>query len=367
MHLSRAEYGYSALQPFKERFMKQKIRAIQIGVGSWGSSWIGKALASKNIELVAIVDVEQELLNAAAKEHGIDKNKCFLNLSEALKNVEADAAFVIVPPIYHKAVAIEALENGLHCLVEKPLAESIEDAKEIVLAAKKAGKKLMVSQNYRFKRAPQTVRSVIKKKIIGEIGSVYINFQKDPPFTGFRTQMDEPLITDMSIHHFDQIRGILGLDPVTIKAQTWNPNWSRFKGNACANVLFEMSNGAAVVYTGSWVSTGWETTWDGDWRIQGEVGEIHWANNRVTLEPKDLFISVFQDGAIEQNGKIVFDLLSMEAEERMATIAEFAQSIIEDRQPQTSGEDNLLSMAMVLGAKHSAKTGETVKVADLLD
>ncbi len=347
--------------------MKQKIRVIQIGIGSWGMSWIEKALASENIELAALVDVQQPLLNDAILKYGFDSNKCFLTLNDALKKVKADAAFVIVPPKFHKTVAIEALENGLHCLVEKPLAENIGDANEIVLAAKKAGKKLMVSQNYRFKRAPQTVRNVIERNLIGEIGSVYINFQKDPPFTGFRTEMVEPLITDMSIHHFDQIRGILNLDPVSIKAHTWNPKWSRFKGNACANVLFEMSNGSTIVYNGSWVSSGWETTWDGDWHIQGEIGEIHWANNKVILNPKDIFISVFQDGAIEQDGKIVFDLLSLDTEERLATIAEFADSIIKDREPQTSGEDNLLSMAMVLGAKYSAKTGEVVKVSDLLD
>lgn len=344
-----------------------KIKVIQIGVGSWGSSWIEKAMLSEDVELVALVDIQQNLLDDACGKYNFNPKKCFLSLTDALKAVEAQAAFVVVPPKFHKDVAIEALQNGLHCLVEKPLAENISDSIEMVDAAKKAGKKLMVSQNYRFKRAPQTVKNVLQRNLIGEIGSVYINFQKDPPFTGFRTEMFEPLITDMSIHHFDQIRGILGLDPVTIQAKSWNPKWSRFKGNACASVLFEMNNGCVVQYTGSWVSSGWETTWDGDWRIQGETGEIHWSNNTVKLNPKDIFISVFQDGGVEKDGSIIFDLLSMEEEERMATIAEFANSIREDREPQTSGADNLYSLAMVLGAKYSCITGETVKVDEILD
>ena len=74
-------------------------------------------------------------------------------------------------------------------------------------------------------------KEFMEKGFVGEIGSVFINFQKAPHFTGFRTEMFEPLIQDMSIHHFDQIRGILGLNPVRIKAHSWNTSWSWFKGD----------------------------------------------------------------------------------------------------------------------------------------
>jgi len=344
-----------------------KIKVIQAGVGSWGMSWIEKILGSKSVELAALVDVDSALLGAAAAKYNVDKSKCFASVKDAAKTIAADAAFVIVPPHLHKAVVLEALENNLHCLVEKPLAENIADSKIMVEAALKLEKNLMVSQNYRFKRAPQTVKSVLNRGLIGEVGCVYVNFQKDPPFTGFRTEMAEPLITDMAIHHFDQIRGILGLNPVSVHAKSWNPKWSRFKGNACVNVTFEMENGTMVVYNGSWVSSGWQTTWDGDWRIQGHDGEIHWSNNQVVLNPKDLFVSVFQDGGIEKDGSIHFDLLQMEQEERMAVIDEFALSIQEKREPKTSGADNLYSLAMVIGAKYSAKTGGTVQIEDVLN
>jgi len=345
----------------------KKLRVIQIGTGNWGFSWIEKALESKDIELAGIVDMKQEMLDYAVNTYHLSRSMCFTSLGEAVKAVQADAAFVVVPPKFHKDVAIEALNCGLHCLVEKPLAENMRDAIEMVETAERVGKKLMVSQNYRFKKAPQTVREVVNKKFIGEIGTVFINFMKSPHFDGFRTEMFEPLINDMSIHHFDQIRGILGLNPVRIKAASWNTNWSWFKGNPVASVIFEMDNGATVCYNGSWVSSGWETTWDGDWRIQGPGGEIHWDNNKVVVHPADIFISVFQDGATEQNGALVFDLVDMENEERMAAIAEFAAAVFEDRQPQTSGRDNLYSLAMVIGAMYAAKTGETVEVEQMFD
>ena len=344
----------------------EKIRVIQIGTGNWGFSWIEKVMQSPFAELAAVVDANPDMLKIVAERYGLDEKICFQSLEQAVSRVQADAALVIVPPALHKEVAVAALESGLHCLVEKPLAETMRDAVEIVEAAKKNGKKLMVSQNYRFKRAPQTVKTLIEKQYAGKIGSVFVNFQKAPQFTGFRTKMPEPLIEDMSVHHFDQIRGILNLNPVRIRAHSWNTPWSWFEGNPVAAVLFEMDNGAVVSYNGNWVSRGWETTWDGEWRIQGSEGEILWKNNQVILHPADLFVSVFQDGAVEKEGDLYFDLKPMKQEERLASIAEFAAAILEDREPETSGADNLYSLAMVIGAKYAARTGEVVEVEDML-
>jgi predicted dehydrogenase len=350
----------------REVFMNMPLRIIQVGLGGWGWSWTQVVLDSPHWELAAVVDLNQELLEKACSSYQLEERIAFTSLKEAIEHVEADAALIVVPPAFHAPVAIEAFEYGLHSIIEKPLAGTVSDSIKIVEAAERSGCKLMVSQNYRFKRAPQTVKNVIKQNVVGELGSVYINFQKAPAFTGFRMEMEEPLITDMAIHHFDQIRGILGLEPVAITANSWNPKWSWFKGNAVSSVLFEMSNGAVVSYTGSWVSRGWETTWDGDWRIQGEEGEIRWANNQVIVKPNDIFKSVFMKGAVESNGELIVDLVQLEEEERWASLQEFATSITEDRDPESSGRENLNSLAMVLGAVESAKTGKKVYIKDIL-
>ena len=346
--------------------MANLLRLVQIGIGGWGWSWINVAQQSTAWKLQAVVDVSEAALANARRVYGLQPSQTFTGLEAALKEVQADAVLIVVPPEVHAPIAEEALARGLHCLIEKPLADSVSDAQRIVTAAQKAGKKVMVSQNYRFKRGPQTVKKVLKDGLIGEVGSVYVNFQKAPRFTGFRLQMAEPLITDMAIHHFDQMRGILGLEPVRITARSWNPKWSWFAGNAVASVLVEMSNQATVSYTGSWVSQGWETTWDGDWRIQGDGGEINWANNEVVIRPTDLFKTVFMKGAVEQNGMLHADLVSMEVEERWAVLLEFAASILEDREPETNATDNLKSMAMVIGASMSVKRGEPILIDEVL-
>lgn len=346
--------------------MQPKMKIIQVGLGGWGWSWVQVVRESGYWELAAIVDLNAQLLDDACKTYELNPAVAFTSLKEAASNVEAEAVLIVVPPEHHAAVAIEAFEHGLHAIIEKPLASSVADSVRIVEAAEKHGRKVMVSQNYRFKRAPQTVKNVLQGDVIGTIGSVFINFQKNPPFTGFRLKMEEPLIYDMAVHHFDQIRGILGLEPVSVMTTSWNPKWSIFEGNASANVIIETEQGAVVTYTGSWVSRGWETTWDGDWRIQGDDGEIHWADNRVAVKPINLFKTVFMKGAVESEGRLIVDLVPMEEEERWASLAEFAKAIREDREPETSGRDNLKSLAMVLGAVESAKTGKKIYLKDML-
>ncbi|GIN69573.1 oxidoreductase [Bacillus sp. J14TS2] len=342
------------------------LKLIQVGIGGWGWSWVQVVLSSPHWELAAIVDLNHDLLNKACQYYQLSPESAFTTLSEAIQETEADAVLAVVPPDFHKEVALEAFAHNLHCIIEKPLAGNVEDSLAIIETAERSERKLMVSQNYRYKRAPQTVKNVIQQNIIGELGSVYIYFQKAPKFSGFRTEMEEPLITDMAIHHFDQIRGILDLEPISVHAISWNPQWSWFKGNAISSVLFETTSGAVVSYTGSWVSRGWDTSWDGDWRIQGEEGEIHWANNQVIIKPNDIFTSVFMKDALESNGHLHVNLRSLETEERWASLQEFYESIIDNREPDSSGRDNLNSLAMVLGAVKSVKTGKKVYIKDVL-
>jgi predicted dehydrogenase len=345
--------------------MDEPLKILQIGVGFWGWSWVQVALDSPHWELVGIVEQREEHRLRAAEHYGL-RAGAFESIEAALRVVEPDAAMVIVGAEAHRDVAVELLERGLHCIVEKPIASTIEEARSMIDAAAKAGRKLMVSQNYRFKRAPRAVKAFLMRGIIGDVGSVFVNFQKAPYFTGFRIEIDEPLITDMAIHHFDQMRSMLRLEPMRVSAQSWNTSWSRFRGNPVANVVFEMTNGSRIVYTGSWVSQGWETPWDGDWVIRGPGGELRWTGNEVAFRTTNLLQEVYTRDALERGGELTLELTDMVEEDRWACLAELASAIRENREPETSGRDNLNTLAMVIGACRSIAEDRPVDMEEIL-
>jgi len=329
------------------------LRLIQVGIGAFGWSWARIVKESKYWDAVAYVDLDEEKLRKASVTYNMAKSRCYTSLDEALNEIEADAVLVVVPPAAHEEVAIKVLKAGLHVLVEKPLADDMEKAKRMVAEAKKRNLKLMVSQNYRFSRGARTVRKLLEEGRAGNPNYAVINFHKAPRFGGFREKMPHPLLVDMAIHHFDLMRYILNADPKSLYTETWRPSWSWFEGDPCAVVILNMERDIRVIYIGSWVSLGWETTWDGDWRIECSSGGIRW-DETVKLNLKGSKRIVKEE------------LISMPLEDRAYSLYEFAEAIIQDRKPETSGEDNLKSLAMVFAALDSAKSGKQVLIRDYL-
>ncbi|MCM8776792.1 MAG: Gfo/Idh/MocA family oxidoreductase [Candidatus Omnitrophica bacterium] len=325
-----------------------KIKILQVGTGNFGKSWIEIIKKSPEWELAGIVDINRETLQSVAHEYNIPEEKCFTSIEEAIKKTDPSALMNATPPQFHKNVSLLAFDAGLNVIVEKPLSNNIRDAQDMVSYAEKKGKKLMVSQNYRYRNQPRTIRNVIENGIIGRIGYATINFQKGPHFGGFREEMEYPLLIDMAIHHFDLMRYITGENPVSLYAKSWNPYWSWFKRDASVNLSIEFNNNIQVSYSGSWVSTGRETSWDGDWEIYGEKGSIVWKNGRI------YFIS---NGKTEE-----IEPIKMEREDRYLSLYEFYCALKENREPETSGKDNLYSLSMVFTSIESAKNGIPVSI-----
>ena len=238
----------------------EKRKIIQAGTGSFGKSWIGIVMDSPEWELAGIVDPNRENLASASDEYGIPGEKCFASFEDAFENTSPGALLNVTPPGFHRELSIKALDAGLDVIVEKPLSDNMRDAREIVSYAEEKGRKLMVSQNYRYRSGPRTIRKLIEEGAAGEISYAVVNFQKGPRFEGFRIEMDYPLLIDMSIHHFDLMRYLTGKNPVSIYAESWNPQWSRFKGDASLNLTLQFNGDIRLSYSGSWASAGKETS-----------------------------------------------------------------------------------------------------------
>jgi predicted dehydrogenase len=343
------------------------------GLGMWGQTWISIVNQSPYWTAEGYVDLEEERLESAVETYGISRSNCYTQFEDAVTETDVEAVLCVVPPDVHRDVAVQAFRAGLHVISEKPLAGDIEQGKEMIDTAKQAGKKLMVSQNYRYKKAPRTVRSLIARGLVGEPEYISIDFHKNPEFTGYRLHMDHPLLIDMSIHHFDQIRYILDANPMNVTARTTNTKWSNFDHDPIAEVTFEMNDGTFVQYSGNWASQTKQTTWDGDWRIDGTGGSIDWRNNEVTFLPTDTVTSVFQEGLIEKSAEGMADkgimeaeLLEMPEQERQYSLLEFYDAIENDREPETSGQDNINTFAMMRSAVEAAEKDTEISIQENL-
>ncbi|GHO42440.1 Gfo/Idh/MocA family protein [Ktedonospora formicarum] len=338
------------------------LRIIQAGLGGWGRDW-AKSVVSKNkdIELVACVDTDPGMLELARGVVDIAPERCFTTLEEALATVEADAVLITALLGAHLPLAITALNAGKHVLVEKPFGPTIAEAREVVELAEQQRRTLFVSQNYRFYPAAQAVRDLLQKGELGEVGSVYLDFRRysntAPVETHRHYHIWEPLLVDMSIHHFDLMRMILGQEPTHITCQTWNPSWSNFDAASTGAATITFDGGAIVNYRGSWVSPATRTSWGGEWRIECAKGTISMVT-RDDEVPDSVTIQPLEGEAYE------LELPTVSKQDRHGTLDAFVQAVREGRTTSDiSGLNNLFTLALMFAAVESAEKGQPVEIA----
>ena len=310
------------------------VRLLQVGMGGMGETWLRAVLASIEAQYAGFVEVNEEIARAQCQEHGLDDAKVYKTLPEAMGAVRADGVLIITPPRFHREQSIQALEAGLPVLSEKPLADTVEAAEDIVATANRTGVLHMVAQNYRYSVPVQTLKSVLDSDKLGAVGSLAVQFFKGPHFGGFRDEMSYPLIIDMSIHHFDMMRDLLGREAISIKGYSFNPVWSWYKGDASALVAMEFEGCLFASYSASWCATGKETPWNGDWRFDCERGVVYLSEDKVFVQETGGEAAPVPAAQPQHTGQAYL-------------LHEFVQAITTGIRPATTCQDNIRSLRIV--------------------
>ena len=332
-------------------------KAILTGLGGQGLNWVRQVRQRTDVEAVAYVEPFAANRERAVKQHNVPEKQIFNSLPEAIKAVKADFVIDVTPPAVHHIVAEQAFNAGLHVLGEKPLSDDYAIAKKVVEQGKKAGVKHMLAQNYRFNNQPRTTRKVLSEDLIGKPGQCDVRFYMpwaDAPGSHYVTQ-PYMVINDMMIHHFDLIRYVLAADPINVHAITWNHAWGWHKGDAAHAIVFEFPGGLHATHVTCGCAVGSQTSWNGDWRIEGPKGSITWDKTGMWLANLHR--------TQEKVNREIFPL-SVPAGQQ-GILDEFVAALKENRAPECNAEDNIKSVAMVFAAIKSAKEGRRVKLEEL--
>lgn len=340
------------------------LRMIQVGMGGWGLSWGAIVRRYAETDLVACVDANPEALMRAQHTLKIPAARCFTTLEAALAATPADAVLITTSLGAHIPVACTALAAGVHVLLEKPFGPSLVEAQHAVETAAAQHRMLMISQNYRFFPAVHAAASLVHANTLGTVGAVSLDFRRNAnsaPREGNRHyHIRHPLLIDMAIHHFDLMRFVLGQEPTTITCQAWNPPWSNFADPAAACATITFAGGAIVNYRGSWVSPAPQTTWAGTWNIECAGGDICWASRSGQGIRGDRVIVRPLGKAAQRN-----TLPNLPHLDREGSLAAFVQAVREGHEPESSGRDNLGSLALAIAAVESAETGRPIRIPEL--
>jgi predicted dehydrogenase len=314
------------------------LRAVLAGAGFLGRFWARELIASPDTELVGWVDLQADRALAAATELSSDGVATGVSLAAMLEAQAPDFVLNATVPQAHRDVTLTALEHGAAVLSEKPLATTMDEARELVAAADRARRLFAVSQNRRYMPELRAYRDTVAG--LGTLASVTCDFFKPlERETGhYLHALDEPLLLDMAIHLFDAARLFAGADPVSVYCESFRPPWSDFAGATAAHAIFEMTGGVRVVLNANWSAEGFETSWTGSWRAIGERGTAIW-DGEGAVPPPDRFLGL------------------------ETALADFVAALRTGTAPQGECHDNILSLAMCHAAAESARTGAPVSIS----
>jgi predicted dehydrogenase len=330
---------------------------VQVGCGRWGTSWAQEILPTvSGVTVRGFVDGDRDALERMQQALQVPASMCFTSLTAALSACPCDIVLVTVRTAAHFDVVDEALRAGRHVIVEKPFASSLAEARDLNELARQRNLHLMVSQNYRHYRAPRTAANAVAQKTFGQLLQVQIDFRRNKHPMGYY-DIANPLLADLSIHHFDLMRMVIGREPLRVSCLTWNPQGSPYTDDPAGVATIEFEGGLIVSYRASWVSTGSNTPWSGTWVMECEAGEMVWGCRAdVGFERSSVDHIMFRP----RNGEPApLDRVELSYFDRAGTIATLKNVIETGVIPDyfSSGEDNIKSLALVEACIASARSG----------
>jgi predicted dehydrogenase len=341
---------------------KSTHRCLMIGAGGMANAWIRNFFPrySDRMEVVGLVDVSPEPLQAQGDFLGLPAAQRFGDMPSAFATVDADFCVICVPPAFHEEAVMLAVGRGMPILSEKPIADTWEACVRICRAVQGVGLKMMVTQNYRYTPRILTFKDVVQSGRAGRLNYLVARFADDyrqyAAWGVFRHEIPHALLVEGAIHHFDQIRNITGADCETIFGWEWNPQWSSFKGASSGLFVVRMADGTPAHYEGNCSEVGHQTSWHHEYyRAECEGGA-------VVLDSDDrVWIEEFTRGRGMKLTEVPH--IRPDHEGHQAIVWQFLNWLDGGDAPATILSDNIKSAAMLFGAIEASETGQPVSVA----
>jgi len=300
--------------------MSEQIRTAVIGVGYLGRFHAQKYAQLPGSQLVAVVDTRESMRQAVATELG---TRAVADYRELLGQV--DAVSIVTPTPGHFPIAREFLEAGAHVLVEKPITETVEQARQLIDVAKHHDRLLQVGHLERFNAAVLAAEAHLSNPR-------FIECQRLAPFKERGTDVN--VVLDLMIHDIDIVQTIVGAPIETIDA-VGTPVFSGAVDIANARLRF--ANGCVANVTASRVSLKTERKL----RVFRDDAYVS-----IDLQQKILTV-IRKRAAAAGPGELPVTIEEQNFEQGdalRAEIASFLDCIRERRRPVVDGEDGLRAL-----------------------
>ncbi len=360
-------------QRLRSQTAMEKVRYGVVGLGAIGPSHIYAIKNTPGAELGAICDIDKERAEKAGTAEGVP---VFTSVSEMADSGNIDAVSICTPSGYHLDPALEAVEKGMHLLVEKPLEITLERIDTILSKADEKEIKLGAVFQSRFNPAVMTLKRLVDNGLLGKIysGSAYIKRYRSQEYYdsgGWRGtwQVDGGgCLMNQGIHFIDLYQWFLGKpSKITAVTQTVGRN---VEVETLALAMVEFAEGHAGVIEATTLAY---PEYPMYMEIFGSRGTIAFTNKKVLrmdlIDPSDeekkerdkLFQMAgdYDASADKKTREQVKPGTAVPTVDMGHTpvFKDFTKAVLEDTQPMVTGEESRKAVELILGIYESGRHG----------
>jgi len=298
------------------------LRIGVVGVGVMGSNHARVLAELPGVKLVGVVDPDGKRREYVARALGC---AAFGDL-DALIRCGVDAITIAAPTHLHRDIALECASRGIHILVEKPIASTIEEGRAIVAAARRARVTLMAGHVERFNPAVETIKRAIKDQDILSIAIIRVG-----PFPPRMSNVG--VVIDLAVHDIDLIRWFTDSEIVEIQPQTSSAVAER---EDIALLQFRTASGVLAH-----INTNWLTPF--------KARNIHIATRDKYLMADLLTLQVTECFGFQPDGSYSMRHLSVGyAEPLRAELVAFVKAVRSGGTPAVTGEEGVASLEIAI-------------------
>src|SRR5471030_346016 len=311
------------------------LRMGVIGIGTMGSNHARVLAGISGVQLVGVADPERAQRELVTRALGCPA----VETVESLLDLKVDAVTIAAPTHFHRDIALACIARGVHVMVEKPIASSVEEGNEIINAARRAGLTLMVGHVERFNPAVEAIKDAIRNEDILSIAITRVG-----PFPPRMSNVG--VVIDLAVHDIDLIRWFTDSDIVEVQPQLSSAVAER---EDIALLQFRTASGVLAH-----INTNWLTPF--------KARTVHVATKRKYVIGDLLTRQVTECFGFQPDGSYSMRHLSVgHAEPLRAELMAFLDAVRTGTEPAVTGEAGVASLEIAIrclngrGADHAPR------------
>ena len=344
----------------------QVLRYALIGCGRISPNHL-MAAKENNLNIVALCDIIPASMADKIAKCGLPVDiKQYTDYKQMLEEEDLDLVAIATESGKHAAIALDCIERGIHVIIEKPIALSLEDADAIISAAERKGVKVCACHQNRFNKSIQKIREAIEQGRFGRLfhGTAHIRWNRgqayyeQAPWRGTWEQ-DGGALMNQCIHNIDLLRWMMGDEVAEVIAYTDRLNHDYIEAEDLGIALVKFKNGAYGIIEGT--TNVYPANLEETLYIFGEKGTVKAGGHSVNIIEEWIFSDQMDDpetikAQFQENPPNIYGF------GHKPLYADMIAAINNNRQPYIDAQAGRRAVELVLAIYKSAYTGERVQL-----